>query len=78
MDQDAYQLRVRVEGRNGETFYNDYDLEVDAPSHELVIKDIVISPENEIKAGRALLTSVRIKNYGDHDEEGVKFKVSIP
>ena len=78
MDQDAYQLRVRVEGRNGETFYNDYDLEVDAPSHELVIKDIVISPENEIKAGRALLTSVRIKNYGDHDEEGVKVKVSIP
>ncbi|MBW2984953.1 putative S-layer protein [Candidatus Woesearchaeota archaeon] len=78
MDQDRYQLRVRVEGRNGATFYNDYDLEVEAPSHEVAIRDIIISPENEVMAGRALLTSVRIKNYGDHDEEGVRVRVSIP
>ncbi|MBW2980933.1 hypothetical protein KY360_05955 [Candidatus Woesearchaeota archaeon] len=78
MDQDRYQLRVRVEGRDGADDYKDYDLEVDANRHELYIRDIIISPENEVKAGRALLTAVRIKNYGDRDEDGVKVRVSIP
>lgn len=78
MDQDRYQLRVRVEGRSGADTYNDYDIEVDAGRHEIVIRDIIVSPENEIKAGRALLTSVRLKNYGEKDEDGVKVIVSIP
>ena len=78
MDQDIYQLRVRVEGRGGETAYIDYDLEVDTGRHNLVIKDVVFSPEGSVKAGRALLASVRLKNYGEKDEEGIKIKVSVP
>ncbi|TKJ17303.1 hypothetical protein CEE44_02085 [Candidatus Woesearchaeota archaeon B3_Woes] len=78
MDQDRYKLRVRVEGRGGEPTYNDYDLEVDTGRHNLVIKDVVFSPEGSVKAGRALLASVRLKNYGEKDEEGIKVKVSVP
>ena len=78
MDQDGYQLRVRVEGRDGEKAYNDYDLEVDTGRHLLTIKDVVFSPEGSVKAGRALLASVRLKNYGEKDEEGIKVKVSVP
>lgn len=78
MDQDRYQLRVRVEGRYGEIAYNDYDLEVDTGRHLLVIKDVVFSPEGSVKAGRALLVSVRLKNYGEKDEEGIKVKVIVP
>ncbi len=78
MDQDRYQLRVRVEGRDGASAYNDYDLEVDAGNHEMVIKDLIISPENEVVAGRALLVSARLKNYGEKTEDSVKVKVSIP
>ncbi len=77
MDQDGYQLRVRVEGRDGEKAYNDYDLEVDTGRHLLTIKDVVFSPEGSVKAGRALLASVRLKNYGEKDEEGIKVKVSV-
>lgn len=78
MDQDRYQLRVRVEGRDGEIDYKDYDLEVDTGRHLLVIKDVVFSPEGSVKAGRALLVSVRLKNYGEKDEEGIKVKVIVP
>jgi len=78
MDQDRYELRVRIEGRNGDTAYNDYTLEVDTQRHNLEIKDIVLSPEISVKAGRALLATVRVKNYGEKDEESVKVKVSIP
>ncbi|MEA2037929.1 MAG: hypothetical protein U9O94_10570 [Nanoarchaeota archaeon] len=78
MDQDrTYQIRV--------TISNKYDyiivtgtLDISAAEHALQIKDIVISPENEVKAGRALLVNARIKNRGTQEEEDVKVKVSIP
>ena len=79
MDQDLYTLYVDARGRRGSTSTSmKYDLEVDTPRHLLDIKDVVFSPEDEIKAGRALLTSVRVKNRGEKDEDGVKVKVSIP
>lgn len=78
MDQDTYTLRIRVEDRNGETSQFNYELEVDAKRHELMIKDVILSPENEVKAGRALLASVLLRNYGEKDEDSIKVKVSIP
>ncbi len=78
MDQDPYQLRVRVEGRGGEMAYNDYDLEIDTGRHVLMIKDVILSPEGSVKAGRMLLASVRLKNYGEELEDGIKVKVSVP
>jgi len=78
MDQDRYKLRIQVEDRSSQTYGETYELEVDAPRHLLYIKDVVFSPENEVKAGRALLTTIRIANRGERDEEGVRIKVSIP
>ncbi len=78
LDEDRYKLRVQVQDRDSETFDESYELEVEAARHLLRIKDVVFSPENTIRAGRALLTTVRIANDGSEDEEGVKIKVSIP
>ena len=38
----------------------------------------MLNPENEVKAGRVLLASLRLKNTGHKDEQGVKVRVSIP
>jgi uncharacterized membrane protein len=78
MDQDRYQLRVRVEGRDQTAAFNDYDMLVDTSRHLIDIKDAVFSPEGSVMAGRALLTSVRVKNYGQQDEDGIKIEVSVP
>ena len=78
MDQDRYKLRVRVENREGNSTEATYELEVDTARHALQVKDLVLSPENEVKAGRALLATVRIKNRGEMQEEDIKVKVSIP
>lgn len=78
MDQDQYKLRVRIEDRDGQTSTFEFNLEVGSERHQLMIKDIILSPENEVKAGRALLVAVRLKNYGEKDEEGIKIKASIP
>jgi uncharacterized membrane protein len=78
MDQDRYKLRITISDRDGDENTYTYELEVDTKRHQLAIKDVILSPENEVKAGRALLTSVRIKNYGERAEDGIKIKVSIP
>ena len=78
MDQDKYKLRVRIEDRDGDTTQETYELEIDAKRHALLIKDIILSPENEVKTGRALLVAVRLQNYGERDEDGIKVKVSMP
>jgi hypothetical protein len=78
MDKDSYKLRVRVEDKDGVTTEQTYELQVEADNHLLYIRDIVFNPENFVKTGRALLTTVRLKNVGEQTEDGVKVKVSIP
>ena len=78
VDEDDYQLRIRVSDRNGISIQQDYSLKIDVPRHGLEIKDVVLSPETKIKAGRTLTAKVRIKNVGEKDEEGIRVKVAIP
>jgi len=78
LDQDRYKLRVQVEDRDSNTFEETYELQVETARHLLTIKDIVFSPENTVRAGRALLTTVRVANDGSEKEEGIKIKVSVP
>ncbi len=77
-DKDHYDLRVRIGGRTGPAFEGLYNLRVEGARHSVVIKDVVLSPENEVVAGRALLATLRVKNYGENTEDGLKVKVSIP
>ncbi|MBI2135331.1 putative S-layer protein [Candidatus Woesearchaeota archaeon] len=78
MDQDRYKLRVRVSDRDSATVEKTYELEVDTKRHDVEIRDVVLSPNTEVKAGRALLATVRLRNIGEQDEDGVKVVVSIP
>jgi len=79
IDRDEYSLRVRLESRDGEGLSETFDLKIEADRHDMQIKDVVFNPSNAVVAGRSLLTSVRIKNIGDiEDDEGIKVSVSIP
>ena len=78
MDQDRYKLRIRVSDRDSATVEQTYELEVDTKRHDVEIRDVVLSPNTEVKAGRALLATVRLRNTGEKDQDGVKVVVSIP
>lgn len=78
LDSDEYKLWITVTNRNDERLVQGYNLKIDAPRHSMVIRDIVLTPEEEVTAGRALLAAVRVKNMGDKDEDSVKVTVSIP
>ncbi len=78
LDQDQYKLRVRVSDRDNPTVEETYELDVEAQRHSVIIKDLILNPQNEVKAGRALLASVRIGNVGTKNEKDIKVQVSIP
>src|SRR3989338_6479655 len=79
MTQDFYTLRVYICQRSGDCVEETYELDIEAVEHGFAIKDVDFSPGLTVEAGRALLTTVRVENFGDEeDNEGVKVKVSIP
>jgi len=78
IDDSDWTLRIEIAGQNGASEIKTYNLDVSTDRHLIEIKDVIFSPENNVKAGRALLASVRLKNYGQKDEDGIKVKVSIP
>lgn len=79
LDKDQYKLRVRVENRDGDTTQETYELEIENERHDVKINDVIFSPFGEVTAGRALLTTVRLENFGMVDEDdGVKVSVRMP
>ena len=78
IDQDGYLLRIRVSDRDSATVEQTYELRVDTKRHDVEVRDVVLSPNSEVKAGRALLATVRVVNRGEKDEDGVKVVTSIP
>lgn len=78
MDRDGYKLRVTAADRNGDTLEVTYDLDIDVGRHDIAIRDVILSPANGVKAGRALLATVRVRNYGSREEDDVKVTFSIP
>jgi uncharacterized membrane protein len=77
-DKDKYDLRIRVAGRTGPSNEQRVALKLVGARHQVNIKDVILSPSNSVQAGRALLATVRVKNYGEQDEDGVKITVDIP
>jgi len=78
MDPDReYRLRVTISDRYDYMTVSGI-LDIASSEHSLQIRDITLSPENEVKAGRALLVTARIKNRGSEEEEDIKVKASIP
>ncbi|HLD88772.1 MAG TPA: hypothetical protein VI894_01050 [Candidatus Nanoarchaeia archaeon] len=78
VETDNYKLRIIVSDRNGQADVYNYNLKIDAERHLVEIKDVILSPQYEVQSGRALLTTVRIKNMGEKVEEGIKVKADIP
>ena len=78
MDVEEYALRIEVSNRKDDDVEFNAVLDLDQARNGIRLKDVVLSPENQVKAGRALLTTVRLKNIGEDEEEDVKVMVSIP
>lgn len=78
LDRDDYKLRILVADRNSMLEVFNYNLIINTEKHDIVIKDITLTPDDEVQAGRALLAVVRVKNMGQNDESDVKVKISIP
>jgi hypothetical protein len=78
IEEDTYLVRFIVFDRHHEIKTEEVVLTIDNSEHEMMIKDVVFSPENGVKPGRALLAAVRVRNYGQDDEESVKVSVAIP
>ena len=78
IDQDKYKLRIRISDRDSATVEKTYELDIGTKRHEVEVKDVVLSPDKEVKAGRALLATIRVRNRGEKQEDGVKVVVSVP
>ncbi|MFC1697690.1 hypothetical protein ACFL1H_05130 [Nanoarchaeota archaeon] len=79
MDKDQiYDLRIRVGDREGPSFEERYQLHLIGNRHDVLIRDVVLSPEYEVKAGNTLFANLRLENIGDRDEEGLKVSFTIP
>lgn len=77
VDEDDYLLRVLITDRNGVSHLEEFRLKLDVPRSSMRIDDVVFNPESEVKAGRSLLTLVRVENAGERDQDGVKVTASI-
>ena len=78
LDVDDYKLRIIISDRNSyEQVYN-YNLQIDAPRHELKIRDLMLNPNYNIKSGTGFVSKVRIENKGQKTEEDIKVTIGIP
>ncbi|MBI2102691.1 hypothetical protein HYT55_02535 [Candidatus Woesearchaeota archaeon] len=71
-------LRVFVLDRNSEEIVLNYVFSVESARHAVDINDVYFSPGETVKAGRALLVTPVLENYGDRDEENVVVTVEVP
>ena len=76
--EEEYALRIEISNRKDTEVTYNAKIYVEPARHGIRIKDVLFSPDNEVKAGRALITNVRVKNIGEKDEDSVKVTVSVP
>ncbi len=78
VEKDSYKLRLIISDRYSDLQVLNYNLLIDRPRHSVKVTDVWFTPENKVMAGEYLIASVRLKNYGNKDESGLKVEVSIP
>ncbi len=78
VQEDTYRIRVIVGGRDNDEVTKDFRIKVTPASHDVIVKDFSVNPQDTVQAGRAILATVRVKNQGDKNEKDVKVQVSIP
>ena len=77
MDREEYFLRVRATDRNSDTLETVVRLHVEPTRHGLAIADFVLSPSTDVIAGRSVLGTVLVQNYGNFDMRDVKVTMSV-
>lgn len=78
LDQDHYSLRLRIMDRNTPAIPYEYQLAVEAVRHGVDIADVAFSPGSSVRAGRSLLATVLLQNFGQRNENDVKVTVAVP
>lgn len=78
VDEDDYKVRVVVSDRDGQELVENYNVKIDVERHDLKIVDATFTPSRRVQAGQALLSVVRVENFGERDEKDVKVTVSVP
>ncbi len=71
-------LRVFVLDRNSKEIVKTFAFSVESPRHAVEIENVYFSPGTTVKAGRALLATVVLENYGDRTEDDVVVTVEVP
>ncbi|HLD00762.1 MAG TPA: hypothetical protein VJC39_03385 [Candidatus Nanoarchaeia archaeon] len=71
-------LRVFVLDRNSAEIVKTFQFFVESPRHSVDIEDVYFSPGNTVKAGKTLLTTVVVENFGENDEDDVTVTVEVP
>ncbi len=78
LDKDRYFLRLTVDDKDSAAIVRYVVLQIEPSRHGVDIHDVTFSPSTSIKAGRSLLTTVLLRNFGDKDQKDVKVTVEIP
>lgn len=78
IEEGVYMLRVEVGNKKDSEVVFEGFLNIKPTRNRVDIKDVIFSPANEVKAGYTLITNVKVKNYGERDEDDVKVSVAIP
>ncbi|MBW2970403.1 hypothetical protein KY309_03540 [Candidatus Woesearchaeota archaeon] len=78
VDKDDYKLRVIISDRYNDELTANYNLKLDVPRNSLKITDVVFNPANAVRSGSALLTTVRVENKGEKEQNDVRVTVNIP
>ena len=78
LEKDVYWLHLTIDSANSRSVERVVKLNVEPARHGVDIADVSFSPGNTVKAGRSLLASVLLENFGDDKEEDVKVTVSMP
>ncbi|MAG91146.1 hypothetical protein CMO83_00555 [Candidatus Woesearchaeota archaeon] len=77
-NQQNLRLRIRVVDAEGDFEEKFYGLKLNQQETPLIVSGIELSPENNVKAGKALGVRLNIKNSGIVALDGITAKVSIP
>lgn len=77
LNKDEYDLRIVIAERGVKPMEYRFSLLLGPNNNMTEIKEIIFYPE-KVVPGRALLITVKIKNNGEQEEEGVKITAAIP
>ena len=77
-EQNNFRLKIKIVDADGNVEEKQYGLTLSQKKFPFVISSIVLSPEDNVEAGKDIIATLRFKNSGIIPLEGISAKVSIP